>query len=239
MKRPGCLVLLLLLLPLAACDPCFGTNACTGTHVDASGRLFWHLDDSPAAGTRVIFHQTGGDLVLPDSLVAVADENGVFHLRADVPKPGEAVGTLTFRPPEPWKGWDWGVSGVRFTTADVRGDMRYLGLWGVGPIRTDPHVSCVAEIFYEDTGERAVGVAVEFHRTGGLSAEPDTIREVSNEVGRFPLFMSVPGAGDVVGDLIVHAEPPYRPLVVHDVHLPTTVARDYVQLIGVWGIERD
>ena len=228
----------LFLLVAAACDPCFGTTACVEPYISYEGRLIWHLTGGPAAGVRVEFlpSETAGGSA--DAVSTVSDEQGSFVIRMNAPEGGEVHGSLVFHPPPPYEHFPFAVHGIRMTTSTVRGDVRNLGLWGVGPLRVDPHISYVGEIYYADTNQRAAGVEVEFRRTGGIAVEPDTFVVRSNELGRFPLFMTPQGEGEVVGDLFIRPPAPYRALTIRGVRLATLVGGNEIRLVGVWGIER-
>jgi hypothetical protein len=229
---------LLLPLLLTACDPCFGTTACVEPHISYEGRVIWHLTGKPAEGVRVQFLPSGiaGDSM--DTVSALSDEQGSFVIRMNAPDDGEVRGSLVFHPPPPYEHFPFAVHGIRMTTSTVRGDARNLGLWGVGPLRVAPHISYVGEIFYTDTKKPAAGVEVEFRRTGGITVEPDTFVVRSNDAGRFPLFMTPQGEGEVTGDLLIRPPEPSRALVIRGVRLATLIGGNDIRLIGVWGIER-
>jgi hypothetical protein len=228
---------LALALALAACDPCFGTAACIEPTVQAEGRLIWLLDGSPAEGVGVEFRPESGSVVM-DTLRGISDAEGVFRLIGSSPRAGEVVGTLVFSPPAPYPQFVYGVAGVRVPTTRVRGNPAFVGSWGVGPLRTDPHISYVGELFYRDTGERAERVEVEFRRTGGIAVAPDTFTVHSDVNGRFPLFMTPIGEGEVEGEFEVRPPAPYPAFTVSGVRMQTLIGKDDIRLVGVWAIDR-
>lgn len=228
------------LLLVAACDPCFGTTACTDPHISGQGYVIEHLTGGPATGTRVEFRPESGVFVDPDTIWTEVDENGIFTIQMDATGPGEVTGTMVLHPAAPYHHFVFNVGRVRIPTTDIRGEVQLLGVWGVGPLRGPPHISYVGELFYLDTDERAEGIEVEFRRTGGIAVEPDTFVVTSNEQGRFPLFMHpVSGSeGHVIGDLYIRPPAPYQPQVIEGVEMETTVGRGFIRLLGVWGVER-
>jgi hypothetical protein len=226
---------LLFLAP--ACDPCFGTTACVAPHLAADGTLIWHLDGSPASGVRVEFRRTGG-LELSDTiLVTTSDVHGRFRHETETATAGEVHGTLAFFPPEPYDHFPFYVEGVTISTTRVRGESRRLGYWGVGPLPAPPHLSYVGELYFRDTNARAEGVEVQFRRTGGVAVHPDTFSVVSGADGRFPLFLTPSGAGEVLGEIRVNAPSPYRSFTV-PLRLETLRGAGEVRLVGVWALSR-
>lgn len=231
----------LLLVPAAGCDRCFGTDACVDPHVSAQGRLFWHLDEERAEGVRVEFIPEEGVFASSEPVVGFSDENGVFTLELEATGPGEVVGRLSFQPPFPYEHFGFDAGRVRIPTVDVRGDAQELGVWGVGPLPGPPHISYVGELWFADTNELAVGVDVEFRRTGGLAVVPDTFAVFTGENGRFPLLMRPATRGEegvVIGDIHVRPPAPYQPLVISGVRMETTIAQNHLRLLGIWRIER-
>ena len=122
----------------------------------------------------------------------------------------------------------------------VRGDLKSLGVWGVGPLPVAPHISYVGELHYADTGARAIGVAVEFRRTGGIAVEPDTLLQRTDASGRFALFLKPTPSqdGEVVGEVLVRPPPPYASITIPDVRLPTLRGGNDIRFLGVWTIPR-
>lgn len=223
-------------LALVACDPCFGTNACIEPTINAEGALIWLVDGTAASGVLVEFRPDASS-VETDTLRGTSNGDGIFRLTGRGRQSGQVTGTLVFHPPDPYPQFVFSVPGVRVTTTQVRGNPTYLGNWGVGPVRTDPHISYVGELFFSDTGERAVGVQVEFRRTGGIAVRPDTFTVQSNSQGRVPLFMKPQGEGEVEGELEIRSPEPYQPFTLTGVRMQTLVGKDDIRLVGVWAIE--
>jgi hypothetical protein len=225
-----------LLTFVAGCDPCFGTGACTDPHLAAEGRLIWHLDGSPGSGVAVEFRPESGSA---DTLRAYSNATGQFRLTGPRRTAGQVVGTLVFFPPEPFSQFFFGVPGVVVPTTTVRGDSRFLGTWGVGPIRTDPHISYVGELWYRDTGARAEGVEVEFRRTGGISVMPETLMVRSGADGRFVILLEVvpATAGELIGELHIRPSAPYKELTVTELRMTALFGLGDSRFLGVWTLE--
>ena len=92
---------LLLAATVSGCDRCAGTEACGDPHVNAQGRLFWHLDAEPAGGVRVEF-VADDSAVIPDTITTVSAPDGSFTLTGDAGGADAIVGRITFYPPEPY-----------------------------------------------------------------------------------------------------------------------------------------
>jgi len=58
---------------------------------------------------------------------------------------------------------------------------------------------------------RSAGISVEFERTGGVAASPDTFTVQTNDAGRFPLITTPLAVGNLVGNLIVRPPAPELP----------------------------
>jgi len=170
-------------------------------------------------------------------LVTTSDVHGRFRFEAGTGVAGEVRGTLAFFPPQPYNHFPFYVEGISISTTRVRGDSRRIGYWGVGPLPAPPHLSYVGEVYFRDSGERAGGVEVEFRRTGGVAVQPDTFTIVSGADGRFPLFMTPSGAGEVIGEIRVNAPAPYRAFTV-PLSLQTLRGAGEVRLAGVWALSR-
>jgi hypothetical protein len=229
-------LLVLVALPLVACDPCAGTLACHDPGFRAEGQLFWHLDGEPAGDVHVTFIRTGGAELGSDTLVTTSNAAGIFRLAARSTGNGSVEGQLIFQPPAPHDGHVFGVPGVRLDPRRTRADAQPLGIWGVGPFRSAPHISYLGELFYVDMGERAAGVEVEFQRTAGIMVRPDTFVVESDASGRFPLVMTPEQEGEVVGRLLIRPPAPHPTLTVTDLRLQTIITANEVRLAGVWGI---
>jgi hypothetical protein len=228
-----------LLLLAAACDPCFGTFSCTDERISAEGRLIWHLSGDDAAGVEVRFFRTGGAaLAGGDTLYALSREDGTFHIEGRAAGAGPVEGTLLFRPPSPYEAFLFAVPGVSVSAVRTRGDVRFLGIWGVGPLRGARHLSYVGEVRDAADGGALAGVEVEFRRTGGIMVQPDTFRVVSAGDGRFPLLMVPAADGEVIGELWIRPPPPWQVKHVPELRLQTLTGVDDIRLAGVWRVER-
>jgi hypothetical protein len=228
----------LALIAVTGCDPCFGTSACVDPRFDASGHLVWHLTGEPAADVEVTFLPAQGSSLVSTVARVRSSRDGVFRFEIPSDRGGDVLGMLIFRPPEPYAFHGFEVTDVRLATTSVRGNPQHLGTWGVGPLPGPPHVSYVGELWFDDTNVRAVGVEVEFRRTGGIGVQPDTFVVTTDELGRFPLLMTTDEAGEVVGDILVRAPPPYRSLELVGLRMATLIGINESRLIGVWRLTR-
>ncbi len=190
---------LLLVLGLAACEPCAGLSSCGGDpSVSYRGALDVRHPDIPKAGLRVVFRPSGGVPVEGDSVVALTDTAGVFTLRADARGEGTLRGDLSVVLPGEFGTLLLGQ--VELATSDLRGDVRFLSTWKV-----DPYLAYIGAVFDRRTDRGVPGVTVEFRRTGGIRIRPEQFTTVTNTAGLFG-FSPVPlGRGKVKGELTIRA----------------------------------
>jgi hypothetical protein len=236
-RRPLLAAWLLLLPPLAAgCDPCAGVSVCGDSHITYQGQLVIHLSGEAAAGVRVDFVRTGGIDVSPSELSVVTDELGRFRLELEPAGPGHVEGWISFHPPPPYAQYAFGEP-IRLATSRAAGDVRSLGSWGIGPIRTGPRLSYVGELFLRATGQPAVGFEVEFRKLAGPPLEEETFVVTTDANGRFAIITSVEGHGPVYAELRVRPPPPMLPFVLAESQrFTTSVMHSEIRFLGRWGI---
>lgn len=213
---------------LAACDPCSGVLACAEEpRLNVEGQMVEHWSAEPVEGVEVQFVPTGGVALEEGTVTASSGGRGVFRLSARAAEPGEVVGDLVVTPPGGSRSLPpYRVSGVRFRTAEVRGDGTLLDRWVV-----DPYFPYAGELYWRGApgDERIQGARVEFRPTAGPALVGNSfIRGVysatSDAAGRFPLLEFVYAAAmeEVVGDLTVRLPPPFTTTVVRGVRLSPT-----------------
>lgn len=224
----------LLLLLVAACDPCAGIGTCSAPLVRYTGTVMTPFADYPARDVRVEFVRTGGVSLESQALTAVTDTAGRFVLEGRARDEGAVTGDLVLHAPSPIPPVT--VSGVTMETARAPGDVRQLGRFQV----QYPHFSYRGQLFHRNNGQPpAEGLEVEFRRTGGIPIRPDSFVVRSDKAGYFDLRPRTSVTGVVVGDLTVRALPPYQPFVVRGVRLATSTVSlgDSIIRVGIgWGL---
>jgi hypothetical protein len=88
--------------------------------------------DAPVAGAQVEFVRTGGIASTPDRSVATSDASGRVPLGVVPGAFGELIGTVTVRPPPPWRDTTFVFTNVRATTFET-GDLRLLTTFRIPP----------------------------------------------------------------------------------------------------------
>jgi hypothetical protein len=233
-RRRG--ILLALLAGVAACDPCTGLSVCGTPAVDASGEVVFHLTQGGAEAVLVRFERTGGAAISPEVLEAVSDAQGRFRLIADAAEPGVVRGTLSFRPPEPFQAFVFGVEDVEIFASRARGSSRFIGRWGVGPLPAPPHITYTGQLVTRFAGLPVAGAEVVVERTGGVATTPSTYSTRTLADGRFWIRMGAEGAGEAIFSVRVVPPPPYRPETLERLVLPVLLGRDEVRDLGRWGV---
>lgn len=228
---------LLAALLLAGCEPCAGVTVCGAPRLDYEGDVYLHLNGRPAAGVRVELQRTGGVRLEHDTLVAVTDSAGRFRLAAEADGEGTVSGRIVFAPAPPYEKFPFAVE-VELGTVRAAGDVRFLGSWGVGPVRVQPRVRAVGELYHRGTLEPAEGVPVEFRRTGGVDLDRPVLTVASGSDGRFHLVAPAVGAsrGSVEGELTVRPAAPASPFTLAGIRLAVATIESDVQFLGRWGV---
>lgn len=209
----------LLLLALAACDPCSGLGSCGTAQVRYQGFLSRSIGfpQGPAEGVRVRFVRTGGVKLESDTLVARSDSAGKFYFESRALEEGQVDGDLWIYPPDP-------IPPVRkpvhLATSRAPGEVRQFG-----EIRIPfPYFGYEIKLFFGANREPAVGVEARFRRTGGVPlAVPDTFTVFSDERGIIFLRPRSTTYGEVTGDLTIYPPLPYK-----EIHFPNFTMKSFV-----------
>lgn len=185
---------------LAACDPCAGTSGCRdGDHISYVGHIVEHASGRSVGGVPVTFIRTSGVSIAIDTLRAISDGAGFFHLETTTSASGDVIGTIHVAPP----GRDaYDMAGVVMHTTRVGGDGGDLGRLVV-----DPYIQYIAELRNRRKNDGVVmdGAVVSFKRTGGIPVVPDSIQMVSDTAGRFLLAPTAVHPGVMTGYVNVAA----------------------------------
>jgi hypothetical protein len=88
--------------------------------------------DAPVVGAQVEFVRTGGIGSTPDRSVATSDALGRVPLGVVPGALGDLIGTVTVRPPPPWRDTTFVFTNVRATTFET-GDLRLLTTFRIPP----------------------------------------------------------------------------------------------------------
>ncbi len=221
-------ILPIVLCFLAACDPCSGLGSCGAPRVRYEGTLSQAFGSrGPASGIAVRFVRTGGVMLDVDTVRGRSDEDGRFLLEAEARSEGEVVGDLLISPPAPLE--TVRIPGIRLVTSRASGELRTLADLPI-PF---PHFAHQARVFYRATGQPAVGVEVEFRRTGGITVEPDTFRLTVDERGFVILRPRTREFGELIGELVVYPLPPHRQFTVRGVRLTTRTTEQSAPIVQI------
>ncbi|MEW5927533.1 MAG: hypothetical protein AB1941_08610 [Gemmatimonadota bacterium] len=195
-----------------------------------SGRLFHRNNGAPFGdSTRVEFRRTGGIPIYPDTFVVYTDSLGRFPLRPKTTVMGEVTGDLLVHRLPPFQSTV--VRGVRLSTFTIpRLDSIIQVPVGIG-------LPYQVLLTWQETGEPAGGVTVQFRRTGGVRMLPDPYVTRTDPFGTVALSPAPLEAGELVGDLVVQLpEPRGEVVVVRGLRLPTIDDARPTQFLGFFAI---
>jgi len=203
--------LLLAVVTLPACDPCFGVLACEEPALRGEGLVVLHVTGDAAHRAEVWFIPAEGAPPDMDSLRVFTRVDGVFRLEAQAPAGTDSVnGKLVFRGPDPYSTYMFSADAT-LHTVDRRGDARFLGVFAVGPFRSrHPHLSYDFEFVFEDTREYAEDLTVTFQQVAGVGVSPETLVTRTDSLGRAPYRATADADGTARVRVSVEADPPYR-----------------------------
>jgi hypothetical protein len=219
----------LLVLLVAACDPCFGTSACEPPQILYEGILRDQRTGEPIPQIPIRFLRREGVALSQDTVSAMTDAAGRFRLEA----PAEAIGVVTgdlYAKPSERAGYVRTAT-LSLTTTRVRGDLRFVETHLL-PAR----ISHVGEIWWRASGLPAAGVRAEFRRTGGVQTVDGTSAHTSSENGRFIIAFTALTDGEIVGDLVLQPPPPFRTRTIEGMRLETRREEHFLEFIAVWGL---
>jgi hypothetical protein len=220
----------LLVLVLAACDPCAGMAACGKTRISYEGVLS-QVAEYPVEDIRVEFFPTGGVPIDPPILIGRPNARGQFRLEGWAAEAGEVEGVVRFFPED--GGPAEAFSGIRLRPTDAAGNVFHLGTWRVIGNR----LAAIGQLFQRADFSPTVGAEIEFRRVSGPRLQPDTFVVRSDANGRFPLRSQAAAAGEVVADLVVRPRPPYNAFTIRGVRTSTRfIERVGEEVVGIWGV---
>lgn len=171
------------------------------------GALFHRNDGQPPAkGIEVEFRRTGGIPIYPDTFTVLSDERGHFDLRPKTSVSGEVVGDVTVHLLPPYQ--PYVVRGLRLSTFTIP------RIDSLIPLPIGYGLPYSALLTWEVGGRPAVGVEVEFRRTGGVRIYPERFVTRTDAFGTVLLNPAPLESGELVGDVVVRLPAPRGEVVV-------------------------
>jgi len=198
-----------------------------GTGLPYVGIVYRRGSNVREAGVEIEFRRIGGIEVDPDTFVVHTNADGAFSLSTTPLADGVLIGDLIVRPPLPAVAET--IRAVQMQTLETE-PLVLIGAWGYGF-----GLFYGSQLWLRGTGGPAVGLDVEFRRTGGIAISPEVIASRTDTAGRFPLGASANGAGEVIGDLTVRLPDPLPPTIIRGVRV-ATFASDEMRFLGYWGV---
>jgi hypothetical protein len=95
--------------------------------------VVWEDGTGPIAGAEVEFRRTSGIPIQPDPYRVTSDAFGTIFLRPNPLVDGEVTGTLTVRPPAPYRPHT--IEDFRLSTTEYEGSLLHLGYFGIPRLR--------------------------------------------------------------------------------------------------------
>lgn len=208
----------LLLMALAACDPCTGLGSCDTAQIRYQGFLRRGIGfpQGPAEGVMVRFVRTSGVKLASDTLVARSDSTGRFMFESQAQEEGQVMGDLLVYPPGPIAPVR---KQVRMATTRAPGEVLQLGEVKVAY----PFFGYEIKLVFGATQSPVEGVEARFRRTGGIRIDPDTFTTVSDASGTLFLRPRASTYGDVIGELTIYPPPPHKEIRFPDFTMRTFV----------------
>jgi len=223
----SCLAGLALLAALIGCDPCSGVLSCApGPYLAVDGQMVEPEHGGSLPGVRIDVLRSGGIELDQDSLSAVSDEQGLWHIELVPREVGTALVDIIVTPVDSPA---YRLRGVPLVTHDHRGDANLNERWV-------PYLSIYAygEFFFAGGDTRAVAAKVQFRRAGGVpwsgpGVQNDAWSGITDEGGHVLLFpRSGPNAviftdgGSLIGELTVTTADGAGVMTVRNVSLGTS-----------------
>ncbi|OYV74323.1 MAG: hypothetical protein B7Z72_00440 [Gemmatimonadetes bacterium 21-71-4] len=203
--RVGAAAIVPLLILVAGCEPCAGTNVCsTVSKVDLQGQIVDARTGAPAPGVQVTVALPGGT-----QMGATTNANGDWEVAKQVTTTDSITATATVTAPG-HAGYTVPAFSVRPVTR--RGDATLLGAW-----LSYPYARYQATLLYK--GRPLTNASVSFARTGGLAAT-GTFTGSTNGAGIFTLNVTADQLGSVVGVLTVSQPALSQPAVIGGYVIP-------------------
>ena len=186
--RVGAAVVVPLLIFVAGCEPCAGTNVCApAAKVDLIGQIVDAATGAPAAGVQVSVSLSNGD-----QATATTGGDGSWEVATDVRGSDSLSATITVAAPG-HAGYT--VPPFQVALSTRRGDATLLGAWF-----DVPHARHMATLLHD--GVPLAGAEVNFAPTGGV-AVTGTFSGSTNSDGTFTLDLTGDQLGNAVGNLTV------------------------------------
>lgn len=217
-------------LGAAACDPCAGVVACTGSpRLSVSGQIVDRGDPTsspgdpqsganipeatPVSGVRIEVIPTGGVATNATSATAVTGSDGWWTATLAARDTGAVTADVVVTPPG-----DAGyrVRAVPLRASTMRGDGNVLGRW-----TRQLYLTVLGEVIVKATGERVVGARVTATRSGGVDIAPTRNTQnpmVTTGGGRFLFDVRPLADGPVVQNFVI-ARDGFDPVTVRNVTL--------------------
>ncbi len=186
--RLGAAAVLPLLVFVAGCEPCAGTNVCaSASRVDLIGQIVDAKTGAPVSGVGVsVALSTGGQAG------ATTDANGNWEITSDLKSADSITASVTVTAPG-HSGYT--VHALKVGIATRQGDATLLGAW-----LSYPHARYQATLLHN--GKPLSGATVKFTRVSGV-AVTGTLSATTNTDGIFSLDVSAEQLGSAVGTLTV------------------------------------
>ena len=167
----------------------------------------------PSSAGSATFRRTGGIRVSPDTFTSTTADWGGFSLDTQPLEEGVVIGELILRP-EGDRSPDT-IPEIRMETFNAD-SIRRLDEWTVGE-----QINYAAALVFEASGEPVVGAEVEFRRTGGIGASPESFTVTTDSSGNFLLRTHTDEEGTLEGELLVRAPGSSETILIPGLNLET------------------
>ena len=199
----------------------------TTPYIEFIGEVHSVVAGAPVAGAQVTVQRTGGVAIAPpDTFTVTSDSLGRIYFKVNAAEPGTMIADLSITTPAQQSTTH--ISSVNFAAHYLDVIPQVAGVFLAGA--WTPYVG---ELYRRGSMVRSAGISVEFERTGGVAASPDTFTVQTNDAGRFPLITTPLAVGNLVGNLIVRPPAPELPETIFAVTMPPLDTNQLV-LIGIW-----
>jgi hypothetical protein len=172
---------------LTGCDPCSGVLSCSpGGYLALDGRMVEPVHGLSLPNVRIDVVRTGGLELDRDSVSAITDADGMWHIELSPREAGTVLVDIQVTPPD---SSGYRLRDVAFGTRDYRGDGQLNERW-----TTFLSIPAYGEFILSGQGDtRAQGATVTFRRTGGIpwsgpGVQSDSWTGTTDAAGHVPLF---------------------------------------------------